>query len=292
VDLAEVASDLRGTLRPLTRPGVELHVEVDAVPPIETDRVLLTHVLRNLLVNAVKYTVKGSVTLSVRQIAAHEVDLIVADTGIGIAPEDRSRVFEEFYQVRGALQADRKGTGLGLPYARRVTETLGGRLTLESEVGRGSTFTVNLPTTWQPLLMGKSPGRRTTAAVHAGTVLIVDDDDSFRTALRGMLQGLAGEVLEAQNGTTGLAMMRSARPDVAFLDLRMPDLDGSEVLAQMTADPELRGIRVVIVTSADLTASAKITLGAATAILAKSNVDRNAVAAVLDEALSAAKSSG
>ncbi len=285
VDLAEMFSDLRGTLRPLVRPGVALRVESPPGPPIETDRILLTHVLRNLLVNAVKFTLRGSVTLSARLSAPYRIEIAVSDTGVGIAPADQPRVFEEFFQVRGPLQAGQNGTGLGLPYARRVSETLGGELRLESELGRGSTFTVALPTRWEPLLgAARSPERTGEGDVQAGTVLIVDDDEGFRVVLRGMLQGSAGQVAEARGGTEGLQMMRSARPDVVFVDLRMPDLDGSAVLAEMSTDPVLAGIPVVIVTSSELTPAVRATLRPATALLAKSNVTRESVQLALAQA--------
>ncbi len=285
VELAELFSELRGALRPLVRPGVALEVELPDLAPIETDRTLLTHVLRNLLTNAVKFTTAGSVTLTARPITTYRVEIAVRDTGVGIAPADQPRVFEEFFQVRGPLQTGQNGTGLGLPYARRVTETLGGEMRLESEPGRGSTFTVELPTRWEPLLgTSLSPGQREPAGVRAGTVLIVDDDDGFRTVLRGMLQGAAGQVIEARGGVEGLRLMRSARPDVAFVDLRMPDMDGSAVLAAMVADPELAAIPVVIVTSSELTPAVRGTLRPATALLAKSSVTRESVQLALAQA--------
>jgi signal transduction histidine kinase/ActR/RegA family two-component response regulator len=286
VDLADVFSELRGALRPLVRAGVELRVESPRLPPVETDRTLLTHVLRNLLANAVKFTTHGTVTLSARLSAPYRVELAVSDTGVGIAPADQPRVFEEFFQVRGPLQADQNGTGLGLPYARRVTETLGGQMRLESEVGRGSTFTVELPAHWEPLLgTSRSPGRGDAGEVRIATVLIVDDDDGFRVVLRGMLQGSAGHVIEARGGVEGLHLMRTARPDLAFVDLRMPDMDGAAVLAEMSADPVLQAIPVVIVTSAELTPGVRSTLRPATALLAKSNVNRQSVQLALVQAL-------
>ncbi len=286
VDVAEVFSELRGALRPLVRPGVRLHVEIPRLPPVQTDRTLLTQVVRNLLANAVKFTPQGTVSLTARQPTPMSLEITVTDTGVGIAAEDQPRIFEEFFQVRGPLQADQKGTGLGLPYARRVVETLGGRIRVESEVGRGSAFTVELPTQWQPLLgSSRSPGHHDAAEVSTGTVVIVDDDDGFRAALRGMLQGAAAQVLEARGGLEGLSLMRAVRPDLVFLDLRMADMDGSEVLAQMRADPDLQAIPVVIVTSVELTLDVRSTLPTATGLLAKSDLNRESVQAALAEAL-------
>jgi signal transduction histidine kinase len=145
VDLRAVFGQLRGTLRPLaTRPEVDFVVEEPGLPTIRTDEVLLVQVLRNLLTNAIKFTAAGSVRLRVTA-AGDDAIFEVADTGTGIPPELHERVFEEFYQVPGSRALSGKGTGLGLPYARRLVTILGGALRVASEPGKGSTFTVVLP---------------------------------------------------------------------------------------------------------------------------------------------------
>jgi signal transduction histidine kinase len=145
VDLKAVFGQLRGTLRPLaTRPEVDFVVEEPGVPSLRTDEVLLSQVLRNLLTNALKFTEFGSVRLTAAR-AGDDVEFTVADTGSGIPAEQHERIFEEFYQVPGSTALSGKGTGLGLPYARRLVDVLGGALLVSSEVGRGSTFTVRLP---------------------------------------------------------------------------------------------------------------------------------------------------
>jgi signal transduction histidine kinase len=145
VDLRAVFGQLRGTLRPLaTRPEVEFVVEEPSIPTMRTDEVLLAQVLRNLLTNAIKFTAAGSVRLRVAQVG-DDAEFEVADTGAGIPPELHERIFEEFYQVPGSTTLSGKGTGLGLPYARRLVGILGGALRVTSEVGKGSTFTVSLP---------------------------------------------------------------------------------------------------------------------------------------------------
>ncbi|MEH0845127.1 sensor histidine kinase [Micromonospora sp. CPCC 205711] len=145
VDLRALFGQLRGTLRALaTRSAVELIVEEPPTPAVlRSDEVLLAQVLRNLLHNGLKFTASGEV----RMRAERDGDrwrISVSDTGVGIPPELHERIFEEFYQVPGATRAG--GTGLGLPYARRLVTLLGGTLELTSEPGRGSTFTVVLPT--------------------------------------------------------------------------------------------------------------------------------------------------
>ena len=145
VDLRAVFGQLRGTLRPLaTRPEVDFVVEEPAVPRLRSDEVLLARVLRNLLTNAIKFTARGTVRLAVARVG-DEVEFTVADTGVGIPPELRERIFEEFYQVPGSQAVSGRGTGLGLPYARRLVDILGGALRVSSTPGAGSTFTVSLP---------------------------------------------------------------------------------------------------------------------------------------------------
>jgi signal transduction histidine kinase len=145
VDLKAVFGQLRGTLRPLaTQPGVELVVDEPSVTSMRSDEVLLAQVLRNLLTNALKFTAAGHVRLSVERIG-DDIEFTVGDTGAGIAPELHERIFEEFYQVPGSKPLSGKGTGLGLPYARRLVGILGGALRVDSEPGRGSVFTVRLP---------------------------------------------------------------------------------------------------------------------------------------------------
>ncbi|SCE68307.1 Signal transduction histidine kinase [Micromonospora purpureochromogenes] len=144
VDLRAVFGQLRGTLRALTnRSAVELVVEEPPAPAVlRSDEVLLSQVLRNLLHNALKFTERGEVRMTAQR-DDERWRLSVSDTGVGIRPELHERIFEEFYQVPGASRVG--GTGLGLPYARRLVTLLGGTLELTSEPGRGSTFTVVLP---------------------------------------------------------------------------------------------------------------------------------------------------
>ncbi|KUN41274.1 histidine kinase [Streptomyces longwoodensis] len=149
VDLRPLLHQLRGTLRGTARPGVALSIP-DHVQqgPLVTDEVMLTRILRNVLSNALKFTPAGSVALDVSEEGSGDGARFVfrvRDTGVGIPAAELERVFEEFYQVQGPHQRGRAGTGLGLPYARRLAELLGGTLTLDSEAGHGTTVTFRLP---------------------------------------------------------------------------------------------------------------------------------------------------
>ncbi|MCY1137304.1 sensor histidine kinase [Actinoplanes sp. Pm04-4] len=145
VDLRAMFGQLRGTLRPLaTRPEVDFVIDEPAVATMRSDEVLLARVLRNLLTNALKFTAEGEVRLTVREVGT-DLEFTVTDTGTGIPPELIERIFEEFYQVPGSKALSGKGTGLGLPYARRLAAILGGALRADSTPGEGSTFTLRLP---------------------------------------------------------------------------------------------------------------------------------------------------
>jgi signal transduction histidine kinase len=147
VRLPELLLELAGITEPLLRPGVTLRTETGGVDVLRTDPDLLRHVLRNLLSNAAKFTAEGEVVLSATTGGEDEeyVDLAVRDTGLGIAPEDLTRIFEEFFQAPSPLQASVRGTGLGLPFAQVVAGALGGHIEVESTLGEGSTFRLRLP---------------------------------------------------------------------------------------------------------------------------------------------------
>ena len=146
VRVAELFGTMRGMLRPLLR-GDAVTLEIDDPPhdlELATDEAKLAQILRNLVSNAIKFTQRGTVRVT----AARDGDavlFVVADTGVGIAPEHLERIFHEFEQIPGPLQQRTKGTGLGLPLSRRLAGLLGGSLGVASTVGSGSTFTVRLP---------------------------------------------------------------------------------------------------------------------------------------------------
>jgi signal transduction histidine kinase len=229
VDLPALFGRLRGLARPMAEgKPVEVIVSDDGAPgTILTDEVALTSILRNLLSNGIKYTDSGEVRLSAR-VTGPRLEISVADTGIGIPAGLHDHVFEEFYQVPGIR---RGGTGLGLPYARRLARILGGDLTLTSEPGAGTTVLLDLP--YQ------------TPAV--GTVVLADDDAAFRQVLKGLLAGMADRLVEATNGRQALAIVTESPVDLVLADMRMPGLDGAALLARLPAS-----VPAIIITGADV----------------------------------------
>ena len=229
VEFPALLARLRALVRPLAdNTSVTVTVSDENAPEtLLTDELALTSILRNLLSNGIKYTNSGDVKLTVA-VAGPTLEIKVADTGIGIPLEQQERVFEEFYQVPGPRR--RGGTGLGLPYARRLTELIGGDLVLTSQPGHGTTVTLRLP---------HGPAR-------VGTVLVVDDDPGFRQVLSGMLTGIADRVLTASNGGEALEIISANPVDLVLADLIMPAMSGTELLERLPP-----GITAVVVTGLD-----------------------------------------
>jgi CheY-like chemotaxis protein len=189
--------------------------------------------------------------------ARQEVVFAVADTGIGIVPEDQERIFEEFAQAEHHIQQRTKGTGLGLPLARKLAELLGGSVNVQSTPGLGSVFSAIIPLVYggQTPVPAESQRLRTQAAVTATSeepshkVMIVDDDETARYVLKRLLTETPYTVIEAASGSEGLRRAREDQPQVIFLDLRMPEMSGFEVLERLKSDPTTRDIPVVVITS-------------------------------------------
>jgi signal transduction histidine kinase len=258
VDVPAALEHLSAALAPLVPPGVELSVATTDLPLLHTDPGMLTAILRNLATNALKFTERGGVRVDARaDRAAGEAVLTVRDTGVGIPAEHLARVFEEFHQVPGPLQVRAQGTGLGLPFARRLAGILGGALSLDSEPGVGTTATLRLP------LTGPTAGDG-----RLGAVLVVDDDPAFRALVRRALAA-AERVDEAADGASALQRLHRDPPDLLVLDLHIPPPDGRAVLAAVRADPGLAGLPVVVVTAAELDTVAAAEISATAVVLHK-----------------------
>jgi signal transduction histidine kinase len=274
---------LRGALRPLlVSPSVELIFDrADEMPELVTDEAKVAQILRNLVSNALKFTEKGEVIVR----AEYDVDsklatFSVRDTGIGIAPGDQSRIFEEFYQVDTRLQKKSKGTGLGLPLSRSLADLIGGTIRVESVLGQGSVFTLAIPA----VLAGATAAR--SVELSTKRVLVIDDDDTFRYILRQIIANEPRyEVLEASNGGDGLRLAKDERPDVIVLDLRMPHVDGFTVLQELNADRRTSIIPVVVSTSLAVNAELKARLPVGTRLISKNLISRENVSLFLRDAV-------
>jgi len=235
-----------------------LSLEVDPeVGLLDADRLRFRQVVLNLLSNAVKFTPDGG-RVDVRSfIRGQDLVVLVADTGVGVPAEDRERIFDSFQQ--GTMHSEQtEGTGLGLTLSKRILELHGGRIWVESEAGKGSTFGIALPTgSSEPAStsvgqVGLESGITTEPIPGPGpTVVVVEDDRRSFDLLRVYLEGAGARVVSARDGKEGLDTVRRLNPAGVVLDILLPGVDGWEVLAQLKADPKTAAIPVIVVSMLD-----------------------------------------
>ncbi|HEV7419811.1 MAG TPA: GAF domain-containing protein [Mycobacterium sp.] len=217
----------------------------DDVGMIDTDERRFKQVVLNLVSNAVKFTPDGG-SVSIHAYGeGTELLVTVTDTGIGVPPEDQERIFESFQQGGGGAPKE-EGTGLGLTLSRRLVELLGGRMWLESTVGVGSTFGFSIPGLPERVDEVASPG-----GGGLPVVVLVDDDRASLDLVSAYLAGSPVRMLRARDGVEALHVIRKVLPAAVVLDIKLPRLDGWQVLAELKADPATVAIPVVIASVVD-----------------------------------------
>jgi CheY-like chemotaxis protein len=240
--------------------GVIFSYQLDDTLPdaIVTDAKRLRQVIMNLLGNAVKFTSQGQVVLRV-SFQAPNLHIRVADTGPGIAPEHHADIFQPFSQV-GDKKQNAEGTGLGLSITHKIVELMRGHIELDSQLGQGSVFRLQIPVETRvilpvedanplPLPHHISAYERTDDNSHALRILLVDDVADNRAILRHMLEPLGFELEQCDSGETCLQCAPSFAPDLVLLDLRMPVLDGLATLRKFHELPGMADIPVVMVSA-------------------------------------------
>ena len=266
-DVVELIDGVTQTAMPLfERKGNTLEVRCDeAVGAMHADLTRVRQVLFNLLSNASKFTDQGTVCLSaVRQADAGRdwLEFAVSDTGIGMTEEQLARIFEPFQQADSSTTRNYGGTGLGLTICREFCQMMGGDIRVESEPGRGSTFTMRLPAAVSaPAGVEAAPEAGDTApalvpestpievGAEAGrTILVIDDDTSILDLVKRTLTRNGYRVLTAASGAEGIDLARRERPSLITLDVMMPSTDGWAVLSALKEDAALRDIPVVMQT--------------------------------------------
>ena len=241
VSLAPLIEEVIGTARQLAEQNKNRLV-VDSeenLGPLIVDPMRLRQILLNLLSNACKFTKQGEVTLRVRSVTDVRdwIEFAVVDTGIGMTPEEQSRLFEEFTQADSSTARRYGGTGLGLAITRKLARMMGGDVLVASEPGKGSVFTVRLPGSEETAV--KSTGDDAESASGPDCVLVIDDDPTARELIADHLRAEGFPVVTAAGGFEGLRLAKQLRPVVITLDVMMPDLDGWSVLAALRQDSEL-----------------------------------------------------
>jgi signal transduction histidine kinase/CheY-like chemotaxis protein len=268
-DVATFTTELAGIFRAATeRAGLRLTVDCPPLGrPAFVDPRMWEKVVVNLLANAVKYTFVGGIDVGLRAEADRFV-LTVSDTGVGIVAEELPQLFQRFHRVAGATARTREGTGLGLALVHELAALHGGTVTVASEPGTGSTFTVALPygssdvrddarrsaarpsdaargeaASWED-----DTSRPGEAAATPGTVLVVDDNADMRAYLTRLL-GPHWSVRTTANGEEALAAVAERAPDIVLTDVMMPRVDGFELLRALRGDPGTAGIPVIMLTA-------------------------------------------
>jgi signal transduction histidine kinase/ActR/RegA family two-component response regulator len=295
LEIAEVHSYAESTFRPLAeQKGLELRVEAAEHLPqqITTDGQRLQQVLKNLLSNAVKFTDTGTVMLRIAPApeemqfprgaladAEQVIAFSVSDTGIGVPPDKLKLIFEAFQQGDGTTSRKYGGTGLGLSISREIARLLGGSIAVESEVGRGSTFTLYLPATYpyqdaallpeQPESTVLLPAQASESTVPmlvpaqapvadgatqgrlAGTcVLVIDDDARNVFALTSALETVGIRVLYAEGGKRGIEVLEQhPEVDCVLMDMMMPDMDGNETTSAIRQMPQFNLLPIIFLTA-------------------------------------------
>jgi CheY-like chemotaxis protein/CHASE3 domain sensor protein len=293
VALQRLTGDLRQLFQPVAdERGLKFEIDFadDCPSLVETDRQRLEQILKNLLSNAFKFTEAGSVRLAIAPAGADGLAFAVTDTGIGISREQQQSIFEAFRQADGTISRRYGGTGLGLSISRELARLLGGAITLESQAGEGSTFTVTIPLVYDPARVGAreqssnleaaptSPpaaSRQKRSARVIPTVeddreqppagrrvlLVVEDDDRFAAIVRDLSREIGFHCLVANTAEEALKLARQYKPSAVVLDVGLPDESGLMVLDRLKRDDATRHIPIHVISASDHSQTA-LSLGA------------------------------
>jgi CheY-like chemotaxis protein len=278
LQLASLVDYVDATFRPMAEDkglGFSVQVRDGAPDRLYVDEQRLEQILRNLLSNAVKFTSAGQVTLTIRLADDAESDgalggsevvaFNVSDTGVGIARHKLGTIFDAFSQADGTTSRRYGGTGLGLSISRDIAHLLGGEIHVASSLGKGSTFTLYLPTGRAPDAAAEPAGvlaapNTVTAAPAAASdeddvlngarILIVDDDARSVFALTGVFERYGAEVLYAENGRAGIeSLERNEDVSLVLMDVMMPELDGNATMRAIRKMPQFADLPIIALTA-------------------------------------------
>ncbi|MCE0721760.1 MULTISPECIES: response regulator [Legionella] len=256
VKVPDMIKELEGIITPLMNKNRNtFKCEIDPnVDVMHTDLVKVRQCLLNLISNAAKFTKEGTITLSVKPITSNGKSFIqfaVSDTGIGLTREQLGTLFKAFSQAESSTTRRFGGTGLGLYLTKSFSKIMGGDVSIDSEYGKGSTFTIMLPLIStvgvEKISPVKLPESKTQEKIAAKTVLVVDDDPKIHEIMQKTLDKAGIRVLHAFHGEEGLSLARKYQPDLITLDVIMPMMDGWATLSALKSDSNLANIPVILV---------------------------------------------
>jgi signal transduction histidine kinase/CheY-like chemotaxis protein len=264
-DLREICDFVHALfVEPAAKKNLRLtcHVVENLPHALLLDRIRLRQILINLVGNAVKFTEKGSVEISVawekQETSSHVLLVIeVLDTGMGIPQDKLDAIFKPFVQAGAHVEKEKQGTGLGLSIVKRLTEIMGGRVTVASVMGQGSAFHLRFPDV--PVsarrAMSEKGGLGDPAdfnELRASTLLVVDDNETNCRLIAGMFASSHHRLVFGSDGQEAVAKAREIKPDVLLLDVRMPGMDGYQALEKIRKTPGLEFLPVIAVTASNL----------------------------------------
>jgi signal transduction histidine kinase/ActR/RegA family two-component response regulator len=223
----------------------------DQLGGVELDAAKLRQALANLLSNAGKFTRNGTVTLRARTESGRTI-IAVQDTGVGIRKENLAQLFQNFGEAEGATSSKYGGTGLGLALSQKLCRLMSGEIRVESQIGKGSCFTIDLPLT----ISNNEGDTEHPDLVHSddtggNRVLVIDNDPAILDLLQRILSKEGYELQLAHGAIEGLKLAQTAEPDLIILDVFMPEMDGWEVLRRLKTDEHLRRVPVLLLTVSD-----------------------------------------
>ncbi len=254
-DLHQEVMDIQTIMRErATNKGLQLITQIDLPAPyiVQGDRQKIGQILLNLLGNAIKFTPQGSVSLQVMPLAEHKIEFVIGDTGPGIAEKEMADLFAAFKQ--GQAGEDAGGTGLGLALSRHLAEGMGGGLQLSSVLGQGTLAYLILPLASQNIALEQRP-QQTMHHLVAGSqclALVVEDDPASGEILVDLMRQIGCETLFARDGHEGLLQCASHNFDIIFTDIRMPGINGLEMLRRLRAQPGYQATPIVAVSASSL----------------------------------------
>ena len=240
----------------LEKNNIELKIDYNSdLKTMTADVTKIRQILLNLLSNSSKFTKEGTITISVTDSKAQDqsIDFTIADTGIGMTPEQVDKVFKPFTQADEKTTRKFGGTGLGLTITKMFAEMMGGDIDLSSEEGKGTTFIVTIPIT----VIDKKKQETSELITETSSedtkykVLVIDDDDNAQDMMKKFLEKQDFSILQAKSGEDGLNLAAEHLPDVITLDVMMPEMDGWEVLAALQANETTKNIPVIMLTMAN-----------------------------------------
>lgn len=248
----DVLSGLRGMLRPLIPKEKPVALELDEpddFPELETDEGKLSQILRNLISNAIKFTERGEVRVTVGLTGYGAAAFRVRDTGIGISPDNQKKLFREFVQIDSALQRKTKGTGLGLALSKRMANLLAGDILVQSEVGKGSQFTVIVPLVHPEVVETRQLDQRSHAIDPARSpVLVVEDNRAAMIVYERYLTKSGFQLIPARSLNEAREKLATLRPAAVILDVMLEEETTWSFLADLKSDPKTKDLPVLVVT--------------------------------------------